>query len=202
MWKSKGQTNSKRFFQADVSSNKRTNKFNFTTMIPQDDLCLFIFWKKLKTPKRNFKINWPLVASLALFCSTALRSYDSWTNFYKSFNQWHNSVALLWAGLGCNAVWWKISRSSIILSYDRTIERKNVDGLGFSIFLPSSVCMRPPKAVKLWEATFPPLYLPYFLGVTHKMQYKTRENKGEWFGMRCYPNPFFASHVFLTLAPT
>ena len=28
----KGQTKSKRFFQADVSSKKRTNKFNFTTM--------------------------------------------------------------------------------------------------------------------------------------------------------------------------
>ena len=51
---SKGQTKSKLFFQADVSSKKRTNEFNFTTMIPQVDLFSFVFWKKLKTPKRHF----------------------------------------------------------------------------------------------------------------------------------------------------
>ena len=57
----KGQTKSKWFFQADVSSNERTNKFNFTTMIPLRSTCfLFVFWKKLKTPKRHFEINWPL----------------------------------------------------------------------------------------------------------------------------------------------
>ena len=37
-----------------------TYEFNFTTMIPQVDLFSFIFWKKLKTPKRHFEINWPL----------------------------------------------------------------------------------------------------------------------------------------------
>ena len=36
------------------------NKFNFITVIPQVDLLLFVFWKKLKTPKRHFKINGPL----------------------------------------------------------------------------------------------------------------------------------------------
>ena len=49
----KGQTNSKWFFQADIPSKKLTNKFNFTT-------CWRIFWKKVKTPKINFEINWPL----------------------------------------------------------------------------------------------------------------------------------------------
>ena len=53
----KGQTNSKRFFQADVFSKKRTNEFYFTTMKPQVDLFSFVFWKKLKTPKRHFEIN-------------------------------------------------------------------------------------------------------------------------------------------------
>ena len=42
------------------SSKKRTNEFDFTTMIPQVDLFSFVFWKKLKTPKRHFEINWPL----------------------------------------------------------------------------------------------------------------------------------------------
>ena len=59
--RSKGQAKSKWFFQADVSSKKPTNEFDFTTMIPQVDLLSFVFWKKLKTPKRHFKINWPLV---------------------------------------------------------------------------------------------------------------------------------------------
>ena len=29
-------------------------------MIPQFDLFSFVFWRKLKTPKRHFEINWPL----------------------------------------------------------------------------------------------------------------------------------------------
>ena len=33
------------------------NEFDFTTMKPEVDLFSFGFWKKLKTPKRNFKIN-------------------------------------------------------------------------------------------------------------------------------------------------
>ena len=57
---SKGQTKLKWFFQADVSSKKRMNTFDFTTMIPQVDLFSFVFWKKFKTPKRHFEINWPL----------------------------------------------------------------------------------------------------------------------------------------------
>ena len=56
--KTKGQTKSKWFFQTDVSSKKLT-KFDFTTMIPQVDLFLYVFWKKLETPKRHF--DWPLV---------------------------------------------------------------------------------------------------------------------------------------------
>ena len=55
-WSLKGQTKSKRFFQADVSSKK----FYFTTMKSQVDLFSFLFWRKLKTPKRHFEINWPL----------------------------------------------------------------------------------------------------------------------------------------------
>ena len=55
----KGQTKSKWFFQADVSSKKWTNKFDFTTCW----LVLFVFWKKVKAPKRHFEINWPLVCT-------------------------------------------------------------------------------------------------------------------------------------------
>ena len=43
-------------------SKKQMNEFYFTTMKSQVDLLLFIFWRKLKTPKRHFKINWPLAA--------------------------------------------------------------------------------------------------------------------------------------------
>ena len=50
-----GQTKSKRFFQADVSSKKQTNEFYFTTIKPQVDLFLFVFWRKLKTPKKTFR---------------------------------------------------------------------------------------------------------------------------------------------------
>ena len=56
----KGQKKSKWFFQADVSSKKRMNKFYFTTMKLQVDLFSFVFLRKLKTPKRHFEINWPL----------------------------------------------------------------------------------------------------------------------------------------------
>ena len=42
------------------SSKKRTNEFYFTTIKLQVDLFSFVFWKKLKTPKRQFEINWPL----------------------------------------------------------------------------------------------------------------------------------------------
>ena len=48
-----------RFFQAEDSSkiNERTNEFDFITIIPQFDLFSFVFWKKLKTPKRHLEIN-------------------------------------------------------------------------------------------------------------------------------------------------
>ena len=43
-------------FSADVSSkNEQTN----STLLPWY-LFSFVFWKKLKTPKRHFEINWPL----------------------------------------------------------------------------------------------------------------------------------------------
>ena len=53
----KGQTKSKLFFQADISSQERTNKFDFVAMIPQVDLLSFVSRKKLKTLKRHFEIN-------------------------------------------------------------------------------------------------------------------------------------------------
>ena len=57
----KGQKKSKWFFQAEVSSKKPTIEFYFTAMKPHVDMFSFIFWRKLKTPKRHFEINWPLV---------------------------------------------------------------------------------------------------------------------------------------------
>ena len=57
----KGQNKSKWFFQVDVSSKKQTIEFYFTTMKPQVDLFSFVCFRKLKTPKRHFKITWPLI---------------------------------------------------------------------------------------------------------------------------------------------
>ena len=49
----KGQSNSKCFFQAkDSSKNEQTN----STLLLLD-LFSFMFWKKVKTPKRHFEIN-------------------------------------------------------------------------------------------------------------------------------------------------
>ena len=59
----KGQRNSKWFFQDNFSSKKQTSKFNFTSMIPQLNLFSFVFWRKLKTPKIYVKINWSLELS-------------------------------------------------------------------------------------------------------------------------------------------
>ena len=56
----KCETKSKWFFQDEVSSKNRTNKFTFTTIIPQVDLFSSVFRKKLKTPKRHFDFDWPL----------------------------------------------------------------------------------------------------------------------------------------------
>ena len=62
--RAKGQTTSKLFFQTDVSSKKWMKEFFFTTMKPQVDLFSFVFWRKLKTPKRHFEITWPLESIL------------------------------------------------------------------------------------------------------------------------------------------
>ena len=54
---SKGQLISKGLFGILNSPTNRTKKFDCTTMIPQVDLFSFVFWEKLKTPKRHFEIN-------------------------------------------------------------------------------------------------------------------------------------------------
>ena len=51
----KGQTNSKTFFQDSVSSKKRMNEFDFTTMIPQVDLFSFRFLEETGDTKNAFR---------------------------------------------------------------------------------------------------------------------------------------------------
>ena len=48
---SKGQKKSKWFFQVDVSSKKRTNKFYFTAMKPQVDL----FLEEIEDTRKTFR---------------------------------------------------------------------------------------------------------------------------------------------------
>ena len=55
--KPKGQLISKGLFGILNSSKKQTKKIDLTTMIPQGDLFLFVFWEILKTPKRYLEIN-------------------------------------------------------------------------------------------------------------------------------------------------
>ena len=52
----KGQTKSKWFFQADISSKNRTNEFDFTTMIPQVDLFSSVFGRNLRHQKYISKL--------------------------------------------------------------------------------------------------------------------------------------------------
>ena len=49
------------------SPKNRGEKFDFTTMIPQIDLFSFVFWEKLKTPKRHFEIRELLQITFAFF---------------------------------------------------------------------------------------------------------------------------------------
>ena len=51
----KGQKKSKWFFQDDVSSKKWTNKFDFTTMVPQVDLFFVHFLEEIEDTKKTFR---------------------------------------------------------------------------------------------------------------------------------------------------
>ena len=57
----KGRLTSKCLFVILNSPRKRANKIDFTNMIPHGELFSFIFLGELKTSKRHFEINWPLV---------------------------------------------------------------------------------------------------------------------------------------------
>ena len=54
----KGHWISKWFLGSSISSKKRMNKFNFTTIIPQVDLFSFVLWRKLTTQKINSKLTY------------------------------------------------------------------------------------------------------------------------------------------------
>ena len=75
------------------SSKKRTNEFDFTTMIPQFDLFLFVFWKKLKTPKGHFEINWPLAYSFLGFNLSFFYKYLVKMQMHKNKNSSSESIS-------------------------------------------------------------------------------------------------------------
>ena len=50
----KGQTKSKLFFQADVSSKKQMKEFYFTAMKPQVDLFSLVFFEEIEDTKKTF----------------------------------------------------------------------------------------------------------------------------------------------------
>ena len=91
---------------SSISFKKRTNKFDFTSMIPQIDLFLFVFWRKSTTPKNHFEINWPLAYTLTAKSWHNLREYfyfdpifkkfkSKWTVYFKLKLEKKNSVHLL-----------------------------------------------------------------------------------------------------------
>ena len=50
------------FLGSPIFSKKRTNNSTLLLWyVPQVDLFLFVFWRKLTTPRNHFEINWPLV---------------------------------------------------------------------------------------------------------------------------------------------
>ena len=79
------------FFKITFPPKKERNEFDFTTMIPQIDLLLFNFWRKLKTPESYFEINWPLkniMASMVHFYDTHPIFYlfgQNWPSFWPIF---------------------------------------------------------------------------------------------------------------------
>ena len=72
-------------FQADVSSKKRMYKFNFTNM----RLVFVRFWKKLKTQKRHFEINWPLYFIKNIYIILFSLSYKN--GYQKSYSGKENA---------------------------------------------------------------------------------------------------------------
>ena len=79
---SKGQTNSKLFFQAEVFSKKRTNKFDFTTC----RLVFVRFLEESEDAKRHFEINWPV--SIGIYSGelpTMNETQSSWVQEAKKF---------------------------------------------------------------------------------------------------------------------
>ena len=48
-------------------------------MIPHDDWFSFVFWEKLKTPKRHFEINWPLHIGILEHCNSQKSLTSIWT---------------------------------------------------------------------------------------------------------------------------
>ena len=65
----KGQLISKGLYRILNFPKKWTKKFDFTTVLwyLKSTCFLFVFWEKLKTPKRHFEINWPLIGTRKYF---------------------------------------------------------------------------------------------------------------------------------------
>ena len=59
---------------SSISSKKRTDEFNFTTMIIQVDLFSFIFSRKSTNPKNLFEFNWPLSSDKKSTLTTSINS--------------------------------------------------------------------------------------------------------------------------------
>ena len=135
-----GHTKSKWFFQADVSSNNRTNEFDSTTMIPQVYLFLFVFWKKFKTPKRHFEINWPLVTGN--FIHWKLLSMAQTRQTLRSSKHRHNSKFCLEEAPKCSkdflsvkTIWYSLHGSPLFYGFYIEKSQKKITLWTLIIFL-------------------------------------------------------------------
>ena len=101
------------FWGSSISSKKRTNEFDFTTMIPQVDLCLFVFGKKSKTPKKNIS---KLTCIFVYFKINQNMSFMNYIQFWKHarmklFLKIVIFVHILKSTLGFkDSIWWSCQK--------------------------------------------------------------------------------------------
>ena len=58
------------------------------------DLFLFVFWKKVKTPKRQFEINWPLILLNPDKLNVIEQYFDQWKSRITMYN--NRSETMIW----------------------------------------------------------------------------------------------------------
>ena len=122
---------------SSISSKKRTKEFDFTTMIPQVDLFSFIFWRKSKTPKNHFEINYPLALLKSNF-TILMKSFGNWSLFtfqkvVSTIFAWHNLKVPL-PNFQTNFNWYQPNSTKFRDFAIEGVRKKNTEKTLFYIF--------------------------------------------------------------------